>query len=61
MSNKVRIDLIQEILNISKSELINLLINWGEKFDFQLDGDYIIIKKDTLDDLFNELENEGLS
>ena len=59
MSNKVRIDLIQEILKITKSELIVLLIKWGEKFNFNLDGDYLIINKETLDDLFNELENES--
>ena len=59
LSNKVRIDLIQEILKITKSELIVLLIKWGEKFNFNLDGDYLIINKETLDDLFNELENES--
>ncbi len=59
MSNKVRIDLIQEILKITKSELIALLTKWGEKFNFNLDGDYLIINKETLNDLFNELENES--
>ena len=60
MSHKVRIDLIQEILKISKTELINLLVKWGEKFNFELDGDYLIINKSKLNDLFNELKTEGL-
>ena len=60
MSHKVRIDLIQEILKISKTELINLLVKWGEKFNFELDGDYLIINKDTLDELFKELKAKGL-
>jgi tetratricopeptide (TPR) repeat protein len=60
MSTKVRIDLIQEILKISKTDLINLLVKWGEKFNFELDGDYLIINKSTLDGLFNELKTEGL-
>ena len=60
MSNKVRIDLIQEILKISKTKLINLLVKWGEKFNFELDGDYLIINKNKLDELFKELKTEGL-
>ena len=61
MSNKVRIDLIQEILKISKTALISLLVKWGERFNFKLDGDYLIINKHTVDDLINELEKESLS
>ena len=59
MSNKVRIDLIQELLKISKTELITLLIKWGEKFNFELEGDYLIINKNTLDELFNEIEKKN--
>lgn len=59
MSNKVRIDMIQEVLKVSRTELIDLMINWGKNFEFKLDGDYLIINKDNLDDFFDELENRG--
>ena len=48
MSKRVKIDLIQEILNLSKSELITMIISWGEKYQFVLEGDYLEINKDYL-------------
>lgn len=59
MSNKVRIDMIQEILKISRTELIDLMISWGKNYDFKLDGDYLIINKENLDEFFNDLEYRG--
>jgi tetratricopeptide (TPR) repeat protein len=59
MSDKIRIDIIQELLKISRTELIDLMISWGSNFDFKLDGDYLIINKNKLDDIFNDLEARG--
>ena len=56
MSKRVKIDLIQEIWNISKSELINLIISWGEKYHFVLDGDYLEINKDYLSIFLDNLD-----
>ncbi|TFG22867.1 MAG: tetratricopeptide repeat protein [Promethearchaeota archaeon] len=59
MSNKVRIDMIQEVLKISRTELIDLMISWGKNYDFKLDGDYLIINKNKLDEFFNDLKYRG--
>ena len=57
ISKRVKIDLIQEILKISKSELINLIIAWGEKYQFVLDGDYLEINKDYLSLFLDNLDH----
>jgi len=58
ISKRVKIDLIQEILKISKSELINLMISWGEKYQFMLDGDYLEINKDHLSLFLDNFDHE---
>jgi tetratricopeptide (TPR) repeat protein len=56
VSKRIRIDMIQSLLNIRKEELFDLLISWGKKYKFELDGDFLIINKDTLPDLLKTLE-----
>ncbi len=57
ISKRVKIDLIQEILKITKSDLINLIISWGEKYQFVLDGDYLEINKDRLSLFLDNLDH----
>ena len=56
MSNTVKIEMLEEILKIEKPKVIDLIIQWGEKYDFELDGDYLIINKETVTKLIKELE-----
>ncbi|MHA1704033.1 MAG: tetratricopeptide repeat protein [Promethearchaeota archaeon] len=57
ISKRVKIDLIQEILKVPKSELINIMISWGEKYQFVLDGDYLEINKDQLSLFLDNLDH----
>jgi tetratricopeptide (TPR) repeat protein len=57
ISKRVKIDLIQEILKIKKSKLINLIITWGEKYQFVLDGDYLEINKEYLSLFLDNLDH----
>lgn len=56
ISKRVKIDLIQEILKISKSELIKMMITWSERYQFVLDGDYLEINKGNLSDFLDNLD-----
>lgn len=56
MSNTVKIEMLEEILKIEKPKVIDLIIGWGDKYQFKLDGDYLIINKETLPNLLKELE-----
>ena len=60
VSKRLRIDIIQEILKLSKENTIELLIKWGEKFNCEIDGDFIIINRKYLDELLEYLDLNGM-
>ena len=55
MSKRIKIEMIQTLLNIEKDKLLELLIDWGKKYQFEIDGDFLIINKETLPDLIKSL------
>ena len=58
MSKRIKIDMIQSLLNLEREKLIDLIIEWGQKYDFKIDGDYLIINKESLPNLLKSLENQ---
>jgi tetratricopeptide (TPR) repeat protein len=47
ISKRIRLDMIQEILKVNKESLLNSIIKWGDKNYCEIDGDYLIINKET--------------
>ena len=60
MSKRVRFDMIQEILNVNKETLLQIIINWGKKNYCEIDGDYLNINKESLHQFLKELNQDGL-
>jgi tetratricopeptide (TPR) repeat protein len=60
MSKRVRFDMIQEILNVNKETLLSIIINWGKKNYCEIDGDYLIINKESLNQFFEDLNQNGM-
>ncbi len=59
MSKRVRFDMIQEILNVNKETLLEIIINWGKKNYCVIDGDYLIINKEFQTQFFEDLNQGG--
>ncbi len=57
ISSKIKIEYIGTILQSNKEELLNLIILWAEKFDFKIDGDYLILNELKLDNFLTYLAN----
>ncbi|MFX1273576.1 MAG: tetratricopeptide repeat protein [Promethearchaeota archaeon] len=57
-SKRVRISLLQEILNLKEND-IDMIINWCKKYQFEIDGDFLVINKNTLPELINSLINDA--
>ena len=57
VSKRIRIEMIQTLLNIEKEKLFDLLIDWGKKYQFEIDGDFLNINKETLPDLLKTLDD----
>ncbi|MHA1642594.1 MAG: tetratricopeptide repeat protein [Promethearchaeota archaeon] len=60
ISKKIKIDHLRELLRLNMKELLHLLINWGQKYQFQIDGDYLIINKNTVEKFLNDLNDGSL-
>ena len=55
MSKRIKIEMIQTLLNMEKDKLLELLIDWGVKYQFEIDCEFLIINKETLPDLIKSL------
>ncbi|MHA1371553.1 MAG: hypothetical protein ACTSWN_17450 [Promethearchaeota archaeon] len=51
ISKKIKIDDFCGLLNKSRHDLLNLCIEWSQKFGFKIDGEYIVITEDDASDL----------
>lgn len=57
MSKRLNIDYIQELLGIDRTKLFELLTHWGEKFKCEIDGLYLNVNEEYIDDLLADLDN----
>ena len=60
ISKRVRFDMIQDILNVDKETLLNIIIVWGKKNYCEIDGDYLIINKESLAQFFEDLNQNTM-
>ncbi len=60
VSKRIKVNMIQELLKLNKETLIKVLIEWGQKYNFELDGDYLSINKELLPKLIDDLNRNGL-
>jgi len=60
ISKRVRFDMIQDILNVNKETLLDIIIIWGKKNYCEIDGDYLIINKESLTQIFEDLNRNGI-
>ena len=56
VSTKVKLDLMKEALGISDYLFKNLIFDWAEKYGFEIEGDYIIINKETINEFMDDLD-----
>jgi tetratricopeptide (TPR) repeat protein len=60
ISKRIRLDMIQEILKVNKETLLNISIKWGNKNYIEIDGDYLIINKETRAQFIEDLSQDGI-
>lgn len=58
VSRKVRIDMIRMILGLSENEILTLVIEWCKNYGFEIDGDFLLINKESLPLLIKEIEEK---
>ena len=60
VSTRVKLDRLQEVLNIERTQFNNKIFEWAEEFDFKIDGDYLVVNQDTLSRFISSLTDKEL-
>ncbi|TFF88657.1 MAG: hypothetical protein EU549_02615 [Promethearchaeota archaeon] len=58
VSNKIKLDMMRKSLKISEDEFLDKIYDWAERYDFRIDGEYLIINKETISDFIDSLDSQ---
>ncbi len=57
VSNRLKLKMMRTALELEKESFNNQIFEWAKKFEFTIDGDYMIINKETISAFLNHLES----
>jgi len=55
VSNKLKLDMVRIALDMDEKKFTKEVFEWAKKFNFVIDGDYLIINYDTIPDFIDTL------
>jgi MFS family permease len=58
VSDRIEIDMMRESLGLNKKEFLDKLYVWAEQFNFRIDGNILVINKDTVSDFLEALDKQ---
>ena len=58
VSTRLRLDMMRDVLNIDPHTFNYKIIDWAYKFEFIIDGDYLIVNKDTVSDFIDAMDKQ---
>ena len=58
VSNKIRLDMLRDLLEMDQNTFDNKLIAYMKQFGTKVEGNYIIVNKDTLAELLSDLDEK---
>ncbi len=61
VSTKLAVERIAQVLELPVEETWKRVFDWAEKFQFTIDGDYILFNKDTVNDFIASMDKEFAS
>ena len=56
--DKIDMDEIKNHFKFDSKTFYNKLLEWSERFDMRIDGDYVLFNLDTVSEFINELDSE---
>ena len=60
VSTKMKLDRLQDILQMSNQEFNNKIVDWAHEFGFTIEGDYLIVNQSTVTDFLESLDDQFL-
>ena len=55
VSNRLRLDMMRIALDMDEKAFTEKVFQWAKQFKFLIDGDYLIVNQDTVEDFLNDL------
>ncbi|MHA1733715.1 MAG: hypothetical protein ACTSU5_17350 [Promethearchaeota archaeon] len=56
ISNRVKIDDMAVMLNMQRNDLLLKILDWGDEFNFKIDGDFVNFDASRVDEFINQLD-----
>ncbi|MFX1355968.1 MAG: zinc ribbon domain-containing protein [Promethearchaeota archaeon] len=57
VSNRLKLDMMRIALGMDEEDFTNKVFEWAKRFNFVIDGDYLIVNYDTMSDFLNDLSS----
>ena len=58
VSDRLNVDIVRQTLGLDKATFNTKLFEWAKQFNFRIDGDFIIINNNTIDDFIDALDEQ---
>ena len=58
VSVKIKMDQMRDILKMDQTTFNDKIIDWADQFGFIIDGDFINVKKESVDDFIDMLDSQ---
>ena len=58
ISNRIKLERVQNILNLDDKSFNKKIIEWANEFGFRIDGEYLIVNEETVSDFIDRLDEQ---
>jgi len=61
VSNRIKLEMMRVALDMEKKPFTEKIFKWAKKFDFVIDGKYLIVKREKIPDFLDNLDKDYFS
>ena len=58
VSKRIKLEMMRETLGMNQKDFNNKIWSWAEKFNFTIDGDYILVENADIDGFIRNLDEQ---
>lgn len=58
VSNRIKLEHMKDVLEMDQKTFNKQIIDWADEFGFTIDGDYVIVNKESVNDFITKLDQQ---
>jgi len=58
ISTRIKLERVQNILNLDDKSFDVKIIEWANEFDFKIDGEYLVVNKESVSEFIDALDDK---